>query len=58
MQHETGVCTLHFIPGPKDFGQWKCKFLLTDEDLTVELGNDNLLLLEEIDGEHRNYKTS
>ncbi|XP_033211015.1 uncharacterized protein LOC117169041 isoform X2 [Belonocnema kinseyi] len=49
MEHADGVCTLHFVPGPSDFGQWKCKFLLTTEDLTLELGNDSLLLLEELD---------
>lgn len=50
MEHDNGVCTLHFVPGPSDFGQWKCKFFLKNDDLTLELGNDSLLLLEELDG--------
>lgn len=49
MEPQSGVCTLHFVPGPLDFGQWKCRFMLPNENLTVELGNDSLLLLEEIE---------
>ncbi|XP_051176120.1 uncharacterized protein LOC127291199 [Leptopilina boulardi] len=51
MEPQSGVCTLHFVPGPLDFGQWKCKFMLPNENLTVELGNDSLLLLEEIEND-------
>lgn len=50
MEPQKGVCTLHFVPGPIDFGQWKCQFMLPNENFTVELGNDSLLLLEEIEG--------